>query len=395
MPFCRKCKSFRNFCKRADCPMLAEALRESSPKLVLSGDISSVTPPGVFIGSYNYPKVYAGPMAVGDLSSPYPTGKEYGMGIEDILKLGRNVYRASRTTAVKDVGSPFTRSIQESAMASRFVDIEMNVSGSLGSHLDHEARNEGPVTSMVRIDSLRMASNPLVPRKVDYFYSDTDLKAQKAVWMLYDSGFPVGYLEGVLSSGALGVGRNRRLVPTRWSITAVDDIIYRNIKQEILTYEPVSEIMAFYCKYLGNSFTVLLLPYAFAFEMQEMWGESSGTVNEGSVMLDYELSSGRKRYADQVGGAYYAARLAVMEYLRKIRRQASAIVLRTVGNEYYSPLGVWVIRETVREAMRKGPSRYATIEELTANVRAGIGNWSSRSRVLRERTRQRSIMDFA
>lgn len=376
------------------CPLIGEAIMESAPKMIKYGEVSSLTPPGVFIGTYNYPKVYAGPLAVAELESPYPTGNEYGKSIEEILGLGRNLYRASKTTAVKDVNGKFSRSLQESAMSSNHVDIEMNISGRLDHNLDHESKLEAPLRSMIQIGSLKMTSNPKVPRKVEYLHGDTDLKAVDSVWSLYNLGFPIDYLEGVLSSGALGVGKNRKLVPTRWSITAVDDILYRRLKEEISLYETISEVRVFRNSYLGNNFTIILLPYTFSFEMQELWTGGSAYDLENRVLMDYELSRGRKTYASNVGGAYYAARVAVMEYLRKIKRQASAIVLRTIGNEYYSPLGVWVVRETVRHAMIIGHTEYSSIEETAKNLDTGIGNWSARSKVVSERFVQARIMDY-
>ena len=43
---------------------------------------------------------------------------------------------------------------------------------------------------------------------------------------------------------------------------------------------------------------------------------------QGSLYLaqDYEGFNGRKEYADDVTGAYYANRLALVEYLEKIKR---------------------------------------------------------------------------
>ena len=40
-----------------------------------------------------------------------------------------------------------------------------------------------------------------------------------------------------------------------------------------------------------------------------------------SIMKDYELFNGRKTYADSVTGAYYANRLALAEYLEKVKNR--------------------------------------------------------------------------
>ena len=41
----------------------------------------------------------------------------------------------------------------------------------------------------------------------------------------------------------------------------------------------------------------------------------------------------------RITGAYYSARLAVAEHLKRIRRQASAIVFREITPEYKIPMG--------------------------------------------------------
>ncbi|MFX1307405.1 MAG: hypothetical protein ACFFDG_11385, partial [Promethearchaeota archaeon] len=68
-------------------------------------------------------------------------------------------------------------------------------------------------------------------------------------------------------------------------------------------------------------------------------------------MTDYEFYHGRKSYASNITGAYYAARKSVCEYLYKIKKQARVLIFREVSGGYVVPLGVWVIRETVNNAM--------------------------------------------
>jgi hypothetical protein len=84
-------------------------------------------------------------------------------------------------------------------------------------------------------------------------------------------------------------------------------------------------------------------------------------VNVGSG--DFEDYTGRKDYAENVGGAYYSARLAVLEYLKNIKKQASVLVYREIGSEYSIPLGVWVIRESVRNAMKNKSKNFEDLNQ--------------------------------
>lgn len=373
---------------------MKESLGSQLSTLVKTGQVASMTPPGIFIGTFGYPKVYVGPLAIADPNGMYPSGREYGKGIGEIVRLNRNIYRASQKVEVADTESKFTISVQESSMSLSLVDMELDISRHLDPKTDIDRSLESPLRSMVELKSMKITSNPKIPGKVEYFHGDKGLKAEEAVWDLYKSGFAVNYLEGILSTGSLGTGTNRKLVPTRWAITAVDDIIYRNMKKEIVEFPIISNITVFSNSYIGNNFTIILLPYSLAFEMQEMWENNSPLLSQEGVSMDYEFMDGRKKYAGNVGGAYYAARLAVFEYLARIRKQAAVIVLRTIGPEYYTPLGVWVVRETVRNAFRRGKNEYSSVDELVRNIRTGIRNWNSLSKVLKNSFVQKSILEY-
>ena len=54
-----------------------------------------------------------------------------------------------------------------------------------------------------------------------------------------------------------------------------------------------------------------------------------------------------------IAGAYFAAKLGVLEYLVKNKVQAGVVILREIRPEYAVPVGVWQIREGIREAMKQ------------------------------------------
>ena len=66
--------------------------------------------------------------------------------------------------------------------------------------------------------------------------------------------------------------------------------------------------------YLDNHFLTLLVPRRWSFEFLECWNNI--------ISGDYELFRGRKNYASNSAGGYYAARLGVLEYLATIKKQA-------------------------------------------------------------------------
>ena len=84
--------------------------------------------------------------------------------------------------------------------------------------------------------------------------------------------------------------------------------------------------------------------------MIEAW-YSNGIVGFGS---DYEDARGIN-HPPHIAGAYFAAKLAVSEYLLKNKIQAGVLILREIRPEYAIPVGVWQIREGIREVMKQKP----------------------------------------
>jgi hypothetical protein len=79
---------------------------------------------------------------------------------------------------------------------------------------------------------------------------------------------------------------------------------------------------------------------------------------------DYENFYGRKSYATNTFGGYYATRLPILEFLERRKRQASVLAIRLETPSYWAALGVWVVRESVRKALSKKILDFRSIEEL-------------------------------
>ena len=80
------------------------------------------------------------------------------------------------------------------------------------------------------------------------------------------------------------------------------------------------------------------------------------------MLADHELNTGLKGYPEETEGAYFAARLAVAEYLSENKSNAASIVFREIGTNYAVPLGVWQIRENVRAALKQKPLEFSTLD---------------------------------
>ncbi|AAB89916.1 hypothetical protein [Archaeoglobus fulgidus] len=97
-----------------------------------------------------------------------------------------------------------------------------------------------------------------------------------------------------------------------------------------------------------------------------------------------------KRDYSNLSGGYYAARLPVLEYLREKRGQASVLVIREIKPSYYAPLGVWVVEEGVRKALKSKPEVFESFDDALTAASRRVENKEWRALV----SRQTSLASF-
>lgn len=241
-----------------------------------------------------------------------------------------------------------------------------------------------------KIEKMRITENTKIERKVESIVND-DLKSVESAYLLYQNKQDVYKITTILSSGVLGLEENKKLVPTRWSITTTDDIIAKKLIGEIKNFSTINEYLVFESTYLDNRFVILLMPGNWEFENFETWAPGSNWHQPTDrIIEEYEPYQGRKKYADKQAGAYYSVRLAVSEYLKNIKRQAKVVVFREVGEGYTIPMGVWVVRETVRNAMKTQPKKFNTEKEALEYIdflnKIKIENYIKKSEILGRKT---------
>ena len=396
---CSICRGFKRLCGKNICPILAKAKSLMMIEKNLSEDkIFGSSPPAVFVGSWNYPKVLAGPLVpppyIKDTSVMDSPDLWVHKPFSEILQYRFSLVRGKRFTDVRSAGYPnrFLSTFQEIVMSSKPTDTEMWFKKKPKLSIIFSPR-EPPSGPSAHIKRAVLTENPTVPKPVDYVVSDTDLRAQEGILKLYSSKINQRQITRMLSIGLLGVKKQRRLVPTEWSITAMDDILGRALHKEILRYPWINDFMLFGYKALANNVQILFFPSSWLFEAQEAWLVSSNP----TPGIDYELIHGRRSYASDVAGAYYAARLPVLEYLKKIRRQAGVLVLMEVYPEWI-PLGVWRFREICREALKREPLRFDRLEdamnELNGRLALSLARWLDNSEIMRWFKTQTRLTSF-
>jgi DNA repair protein NreA len=336
-------------------------IKANSAKLSL-GTIDGSSPPSMFVGHYGYPKVRIGPMISplhGDTTILDRTELWTGKSIEEIANYRLSLVLGTMNVNIYDTHSRHVESMQELAMSESpaeteatfekmpIVDVQMQEE----LRFDHEATPFGPAAPLRGFKASSLSAD----QRIETAYYDTDLRAAEAMMELYRRSVEVSIIQRVLSAGMLGVRKKRKLVPTRWSISATDDIISSMLVKEIGMNPTIDLFEVTRYSHLANYYSIILIPDdMWIFEMIESWFTSRG---QATIGADNEDERGLN-HNPTIAGAYFAARLAVAEHLAHRHKKAGAIVLREIHPDYVMPLGVWQIREGIREALKNPPQKF-------------------------------------
>lgn len=381
-------------------------VRPSFDRLSIDGS----TPPGVFIGRFGYPKVLVGPLIPpvhGDTSMLDTPEHWRGLSIEDIVRFRFSLVRGKSRV---DIHSPSlidwkgmslgrivdaTRELAMSAVPTP-VDAEFERRPHLPVLMNDTVQPFGPSAPLRRVSP----DNVRLDRRIEKAFYDTDLRAREAVLALYRGGTLVSAIQRSFSVGTFGVAKRRRFVPTRWSITAVDSMISEALMETTRENPLINEYRIYEYVQLDNRWIVLMIPRSWCYELMEAWYPNTvwNPYGRDIVMLaDHEMFTGRRAYAE-IGGCYYAARLAVNEMLTSERRQAGVVVMREAHPGYIMPVGVWNVREAVRLALKRRPLIYPTLRDALTRVgevmAIPVRRWVRRSHILSDMLLQRRLEDF-
>jgi hypothetical protein len=310
------------------------------------------TPPSGIVGERGYPKVRVivsvPPNVTGVKAREFedPKGWWGRKSLNEIIELRSSLVAANiENVRVDDPWKLYEKEISLAVASKDPVQTEVVSKGNILPKLkfDGVLVPRGP---SLKAEDVKVDENPKLSRTLEKLVFD-DVKAEEAVLTLYSSGEDVYSIIPALSMGLLGKKRNRKLVPTRWAITAVDSIVGKHLLERVQQYPEVNEVTVYYSAYLGNRFFVVLFPSKYRGVWVEIWHPMSLWADEVTVVDLYENFWGEYEMLD---GGYMAARLAVLEHLNRISRQAGFVIVREITKDYFAPVGNWHIRETVRRA---------------------------------------------
>jgi DNA repair protein NreA len=356
---CLQCRGAKLLCGKPRCPIIVKAQAIAKIGAAIStSEIEGSSPPGVFVGRFGYPNVSIGPMVppkFGDTAILDSPEDWLGRPIDQIVDYRFSLVRGNARAKVTDALEPgrFLSNLQELALAARPVDSELKLTKVPRKilTLSEDIQPFGPSAPLDRFKLGTVSPD----RRIETAYYDRDLKATDAVSVLYRKGVTVTRIQKAFSLGMFGNGGRRRIVPTRWSITAVDSSLGLALLEKVKHYPTIDEYRVYSFRVYDNQYVAILLPEPWRFEWIEAWFPNTTWnqyTNEPYMIGDYEEHFGRTTYA-KVGGCYYSTRLAAAEALEREKRQGAAIVLRETYPGFLMPLGVWNVRESIRALFKQ------------------------------------------
>jgi DNA repair protein NreA len=329
-------------------------------------EMEGSSPPSVFIGSWNYPDIYAGPMiapqhgdtTIMDMPESWIAGNH---SQEEIIGYRLNLVRGKSMVNAHDLGSRYVEKLQEISLSSSSIESEVSFSSvPAGTTFSEEHTPFGPSAGIERfeIQSGRWDNN------LEKVFYDTDLGSAEAVINLHRQGVPFSGIQKAFSAGTMGVDRNRHLVPTRWSITACDTMIGDKLLCDVKKNPVIDCWRVQQFSSLHNNYAVILMPTGWQYEWSEAFLKVLG--NEELIFSDHEGYKKKTQYS-HLGGCYYSCKMAVLEALARQQEPAGAIILRE-AHRGYVPMGVFNVRENVRSAMQQPAQEFEDIRSALSHI---------------------------
>jgi hypothetical protein len=401
---CSVCKGGKMLCGKTICPIMERLSAFTNMFQSIKGtEIDGSSPPSVFVGRVGYPYVQIGPLSptfYGNTEILDAPEQWFGKSINEIINYRSQLIRGMTPVNVRKPwkAGRLLEQTRELSLAEHYVETEMKLTKKPTKqfYMNGDVQPMGATAPLQNVDIGYIKWN----RHMEKYHYDTDLKCAPATIKLFEQGLPLSNIMKAFSMGNFGIGKNRRLVPTRWSITAVDDLLGKHLTKKIKDYPLLNHFEVYESNYIGNRFEIMLVPDAWCYEAYEAWYPKTlwnPDEEKVAIVTDWEPYKGRSKYAS-MGGCYYSGKLAVLENLEERKRQAKVFIFREAYPDYILPVGVWQVRENCRNAMRQEPKKFDTwqnaLNHVMSRLTIPIERWMEAGPLLRHTMTQRKITDY-
>ncbi len=341
--------------------------------LITGREVYGSTPPSVIVGESRYPKVpvlyHVPPGVLGEEAKDYDNPPEWWGRLELNDIISRRAYQVASIVRVdvRDFTKLYETEISLASVSVRPVDTESLLKKPPNPRLTFRAGID-PIGPSAEAERILVKGNASLPRRLENLVWD-DVKAEVGILELYRDGVDIYTIIRALSLGLLGELRSRKLVPTRWAITATDTVLSNHMLRDVWTYPSINTVELYRGEYLSNRFFILLYPGRYFAEWLEVWFPLTAytkTAREPVIIYNRDVGVGKTLTPD---GGFEAARFSLIEALWRRGRRASALIVREILPSYYAGVGNWHIRETVRMALQEAPVRFGSVREALEFMR--------------------------
>lgn len=374
---CVKCKGYRKLCGLPVCPIMERFRANIKAIMSVKGrEVEGATPPSVIVGEAHYPNVpvifNVPPNVRGDAAKGFddPLGWWGRVSLDEIIRRRAQQVASIVKVKVTDPFKLYDNEVSVAAVSLKPVESEAVLRKPPKPKLTFSAGLD-PVGPAAEAEEVRVVGNAHLPRPLERLIWD-DLPASEGAVELYRRDVDMYTIIRAFSLGLLGRVRRRKLVPTRWAITAVDRTLTNYMLRRVRTLPEISDVELYEGEYLGNKFKVILYPGRPLIEWVEVWYPLTvftQTALKPLIIYNKATPLGRTETLD---GGFDAAKFAVIEHLSRRGRKAAAIVIREITPQYYASVGNWHIRETVRNALSQPPRKYRTLLDAVKDAVAGM-----------------------
>ena len=229
--------------------------------------------PNLFVGKYGYPNINVGILSNENVDKEYDDPKIwYGKGfdIPKIVTMRSMLINSNFRSNIRSFNDRLFEITRDVALAKKPVDVEINLEKKPKYKLE-VSPDITPYGPTIKMKKAAITENPHIPTKIDKVYSQDDMKATDAIDYLSKHDFDEHYLTKLLSAGTIGLKTGRKLVPTRWSITAVDDNLGKRNLKKIRDFSNHMDYRVYSGDYMGNYYIILFFPDVWSYELFESY----------------------------------------------------------------------------------------------------------------------------
>ncbi|MCA9486085.1 hypothetical protein H6501_03425 [Candidatus Woesearchaeota archaeon] len=347
-------------------------------------------PASALVGEKHYPFVQTHSVSTEEKEDNYQNNAQLvKKSYAEIIRFkAKHLLASSQQNPVQNIKTSLLDELQTIYKGKRPVQMETTFAKEIQFNKIFVSKVAGLSGAQNPIADLKASENSPTSKLLEKFTQE-DIKAREAMLSLYRKGVNETQIIELLSLGSFGINSNRRLVPSRWAISAYDKAIDQDLYKNVRRHRTINSYEVYAIEDKGNFFLILFFPFSYEAEIIEAF---SHTIEQDYVKNDNIL---HKKEPATAGG-FYATKLAMLEHLEKRQRSAACLSLRIIDG-YDLPLGVVLVRELVREALKNRPQCFSSEKELFSYIKeryASHYKLLSHSDLLKEKRTQKTLRDF-